>query len=462
MSGSGLDYELDHEVGLGALTAHGGVPALIEHFRNSGGAAAVDGSVPYKRRKRGLSASEMCESLLALWACGGEPCEDLDRLRGQDGLGLLLGHGLPAAQTARDFLSCFDEPELPLLGGGRSAVREEGLGLRGLARASSAVVADLQARAPQKVATLDLDATIVASSKRAAAPCYDGRRGYQPVVSLWAEQDVIVADEFRDGNVSAQSGNRRVIERALAALPEGVEQVYLRADSALYDHSLMVYLDRRRVGFALSVPASSGLARRMRGLDEAAWQLERCDEGVLRHWAVLDYLPDGAIDQPEGVVRRLRYIAIRISRKQGSLFADGETVKHVCVVTNRDDPEGGDAGDLLRWHRGKAGTVEHAHDVLRNELAAAALPSQKFGANAAWFRLNVVLYNLLSAFKRLGLPEELHRIRPKRLRFLVLNTLARLICHARERVLRFADTFARSVLDRFRVRIRARPPPRAA
>ena len=191
-------------------------------------------------------------------------------------------------------------------------------------RTKKSIPADLQARAPQKVATLDLDATIVASSKRAAAPCYDGRRGYQPVVALWAEQDVIVADEFRDGNVSAQSGNRRVIERALAALPEGVEQVYLRADSALYDHSLMVYLDRRRVGFALSVPVSSGLARRMRGLDEAAWQLERCDEGVLRHWAVLDYLPDGAIDQPEGVVRRLRYIAIRISRKQGSLFADGE------------------------------------------------------------------------------------------------------------------------------------------
>ena len=355
MSGSRLDFELDHEVGLGTVTAHGGVPALIAHFRSSGAAAAVDGSVPYKRRKRGLSASEMCESLLALWSCGGEPCEDLDRLRGRDGLELLLGHGLPAAQTARDFLSCFEEPDLPLLGGGRSAVREEGLGLRALSRASAAVVADLQARSPQRVATIDVDATILASSKRAARPCYDGRRGYQPVVALWAEQDAIVADEFRDGNVSAQSGNRRVIEGALAALPEGVDRVFLRVDSAL------------------------------------------------RHWAVLDYLPDGAIDQPDGVVRRLRYIAIRISRKQGSLFADGETVKHFCVVTNRDDPQGGDAGDLLRWHRDKAGTVEHADDVLANELAAAALPSQKFGANAAWFRLNVVLYNLLSAFKRLGL-----------------------------------------------------------
>jgi hypothetical protein len=42
--------------------------------------------------------------------------------------------------------------------------------------------------------------------------------------------------------------------------------------------------------------------------------------------------------------------------------------------------------------------------VLMNELAGAALPSQKFGANAAWLRLNVILYNLLSAYKRVGLP----------------------------------------------------------
>jgi hypothetical protein len=39
-----------------------------------------------------------------------------------------------------------------------------------------------------------------------------------------------------------------------------------------------------------------------------------------------------------------------------------------------------------------------------NELAGAALPSQKFGVNAAWLRLNVILYNLLSAYKRVGLP----------------------------------------------------------
>ena len=74
----------------------------------------------------------------------------------------------------------------------------------------------------------------------------DGNRGYQPVLALWAEQDVIVADEFRDGNVPAGSGNRRVVEKAIAALPGGVDKICLRGDSALYEHELMCWLDDDR------------------------------------------------------------------------------------------------------------------------------------------------------------------------------------------------------------------------
>ena len=136
--------------------------------------------------------------------------------------------------------------------------------------ASAAEIADLQRCRPATVATIDLDATVLAPGKRAAKLAYDGQRGYQPVVALWAEQDVIVADDFRDGNVSASTGNRRVIEPALRALPESVEQVYLRADSALYEHSLKVMLDQRKVGFAISVPLSPGLKRRIESLDETA------------------------------------------------------------------------------------------------------------------------------------------------------------------------------------------------
>jgi hypothetical protein len=77
-----------------------------------------------------------------------------------------------------------------------------------------------------------------------------------------------------------------------------------------------------------------------------------------------------------------RYLAIRITKKQGRLFADGGAVKHFAMVTNLPDPDD-DGLHLIRWQRGKAGTVEHSHHVLTNELAAEAQPSQRFGANAA-------------------------------------------------------------------------------
>jgi hypothetical protein len=452
-----LPFELDVRAEAGALTAHGGVPLLIEAFRTSGAAAVLDASVVIKRRKRGLPPAALVEGLLSLWAAGGERCEDLAPLREDAALALLLGHGLPAPQTARDFLDAFDEVVPPLWQGERCQVQGEGERLQGLAKANRRLVAFLQERRPQAVATIDLDATILESHKRSAAATYDGRTGYQPVVALWAEQDVILADEFRDGNVPAGTGNRRLVERAVAALPPGVATVLVRADSAAYDHELLRWLDARGIGYGVSADMSRELAAAIRALPESAWRPERDDGDAVRHWAEVPYVPSDGVWAKDRPVPP-RYLAIRITKKQGRLFADGGALKHFAIVTNRPDPEGGSGLDLIRWQRGKAGTVEHAHHVLSNELAAEALPSQKFGANAAWFRLNVMLYNLLSAFKRVALPPELHTARPKRLRFVLLNGIGKVVRHARETVLRLVGAARRRLADRARLALAAGPP----
>jgi hypothetical protein len=431
MTQTRLPFELDVRAEAGVLTAHGGVPLLIEAFRTSGAAALVDASVVIKRRQRGLTPSQLVEGLFSLWAAGGERCEDLAPLREDAALALLLGHGLPAPQTARDFLDAFDQGVPPLWQGERCHVPGEGERLQGLAKASRRLIAFLQERRPQPVATIDVDATILESQKRAAWPTYDGRTGYQPVVALWAEQDVILADEFRDGNVPAGSGNRRVVEQALAALPAGVGEIRLRGDSALYEQALLRWLEARGIGYAISADMSRELAAAIRALPESAWQIEREDGDAVRHWAEVAYVPSDGVAAKDRPVPP-RYLAIRITKKQGRLFADGAEVKHFAIVTNRPDPEDGSGLDLIRWQRGKAGTIEHTHHVLTNELAAEALPSQRFAANAAWFRLNVLLCNLLSAFKRVALPEELHDARPKRLRFVLLNGVGKVVRHARE------------------------------
>lgn len=144
-----------------------------------------------------------------------------------------------------------------------------------------------------------------------------------------------------------------------------------------------------------------------------------------------------------------RYLAVRIQTRQGSLFADGSSVHYFAVVTNRTE----DGLAILQWHRQKAGTVEHTHHVLKNELAAAALPSGKFGANAAWFRLNVLTYNLLTALKRLTLPGDLRTAQPKRLRFLLFNTVGKVVAHARRTLLRLSAALQHALLRRVRRKI---------
>ena len=95
-----------------------------------------------------------------------------------------------------------------------------------------------------------------------------------------------------------------------------------------------------------------------------------------------------------------RYLAIRVRRQQGELFEDGVKVRHFAVVTNIWDMDG---QELLEWQRKKAGTIEHIHHVLDNELAAGIYPSAKHGANAACLRLQVLTHNLLHLFPKLSL-----------------------------------------------------------
>ena len=98
-----------------------------------------------------------------------------------------------------------------------SYIPAESAALRALAQVNQDVVRELGRRcADQKIATVDLDSTIIESWKKEAKRTYEGPTGYQPMLALWAEMNVVLADEFRDGNVPAQQQPLRVARRAFA------------------------------------------------------------------------------------------------------------------------------------------------------------------------------------------------------------------------------------------------------
>src|SRR3712207_9341705 len=108
----------------------------------------------------------------------------------------------------------------------------ETLGLAGLRTAvMHSVHAYVTAVAPDRTVTLDVDAHIVESSKREALPTYTGDRGYQPLLVTWAETGLVLADEFRDGNVPASAKIKDLVDTAAAALPARPEGWTIRARS---------------------------------------------------------------------------------------------------------------------------------------------------------------------------------------------------------------------------------------
>ena len=442
-------FEIDPTPAPERLTSWGGVPLLVRAFRSLDLPRSVQRNVRVKQRQRGYDEASVIESFVILNAVGGDCLEDFDRLREDAGLAEMMGHQIPSPEVARKFLYQFHADELieqaqqqrPL--GQITYIPGENEPLEGLAQVNRDLIAEVGRRCPdQQIATVDQDATIIESRKREALGTYQGERGYQPMLAVWAETDLLLADQFRDGNVPAMQEPLRVAQAAFAALPETVTERYYRGDAACHEHELIAWLrDEQReegprgfIGFAISARMTEALRQAVEAVPEAEWQAYgKPDPEVFRACAEVPFVPTETYEHKDS--EPLRYVAVRIRKRQGALFADGSAVKHFAVVTNLYEWAG---AKLLEWHRGKAGTIEAVHHVLKNELAAGVLPCGRFGANAAWLRLAVLTHNVLTALKRLALPPELLAARPKRLRFLFFHTAGRLVHHARRIILRLA------------------------
>jgi len=213
---SPLLFELDDEPLEETLTAWGGVPLVVQAFRSLGVPASVRQHVHIKQRERGYDEATMVESFVVLNALGGDRVDDFAHLREDAGLKEMLGHEVPSPEAARQFLKQFhSEEKLEQARDGRKLeqiafIPEEVDALAGLGEVNRELVRELGRRCPeQRIATVDQDATIIESHKQQALRTYEGERGYQPMLAVWAEMDAVLADEFRDGNVPAMMARWR-------------------------------------------------------------------------------------------------------------------------------------------------------------------------------------------------------------------------------------------------------------
>lgn len=248
------------------LTSHAGLPLALSAFSRLGLDRTAREHLQLKQRDyQGPSDAEWAAVATMVHVAGGSSPAELDHLKEEPGLRRvwpLLDR--VSARSLRDHLARFDDPSEPQAEQGKARIEPESPGLVGLGKLRDKLVAEVQRRRPVRRATLELDAYVIDSWKRAALFHYEGSKGYQPTVVYWGEQRLIVCDQLRDGNVPASLEVTPLVMAAFGSLPASVVERLFRADSACYDHRLLRWCDRSSIRFGVSADMSEALSAECR------------------------------------------------------------------------------------------------------------------------------------------------------------------------------------------------------
>ena len=396
-----LPFQYQDQNRASGLTALAGLPAYLDLAQAAGLRDSICRHLTICGDKsQGWSDHQIVMALILLNLAGGDCVADLDKLEADEGLCQVMRkvehYGLPrserrslerrwrkerrrafvSASPAFRYLATFHDPEQEEKRQAHSAfIPKANTNLKALSKINWDLVAFAQSRSPQSQATLDMDATLVGSEKDQALWCYQHYKAYQPFNVYWFEQDQVILSEFRDGNVPAGHQQLRLLQESLQNLPEGIEKVYVRSDTAGYQQELLRYCAEgsnerfRAIEFAIGADVTLSFRQAVSEVEEDQWfPVLRTEPDGRQHetgqqWAEVCYVPTWAGMSKNGP--SYRYVATRKPLRDqlelpGCETAEdpdqvqaqsGERYKIHGIITNRD--VGGN--ELIQWYRERCG-----------------------------------------------------------------------------------------------------------
>lgn len=387
------------------LTSLSGLVVLEELARGLGLWEEVDRTLEGPKSGRGYKPREFVQALVWMLHAGGRRLEDLRELRAEHEVLKELGlESVPDAGTVGDWLR-----------------RQGEAGAEALKQVNQKVIA-LGLEAEEEERTLDVDATQIEAEKREAEWTYQHVQGYMPLLGY--VNGVCVGYEFREGN---ESPGARILEFARnceAALPEG-KPIYFRSDSAAYQAAVINHYSQPGRSFSITADQDAAVKREIQHLPASAWTpYRRADDGAT------DRQIAETVHSMNGTDQAFRMIVLRWPNPQPNLF-ESSSWCYQAVATNRGEP----AREVIWKHNGR-GQSENWHKELKLGVGMEQMPCGQFEANALYFAIGVLAYNLAQVLKKRVLPAGYAWATLATLRWKLYRLAGKLVRHGRCWVLR--------------------------
>ena len=420
--------------------------------RRHRGRLLVDAACALAAGATGLSDIEALTRQEELFGPGGG-ASDTTVLRGLDELADRLGSsGLPGRRLARAMALARAKAWTAIIDrhGGLPAVPVATTDLRRPGQDS---------RPGRAVVVIRLDATVIqaASNKDGAEANYKGY-GFHPLTAWCSNVGDALAVMLRPGSAGSftASDHIAVTDAAIAQLPAAYRgDLLVTVDGAGASHDLVDHLTvlntarkhgrrGRRLEYSIGWPVDARTKTAIEKLTEADWTAALTTDGnaddkaqvveltgLLRHSTGGDQLTTWPTD--------LRVIARRTPREPGEQAELGEDARwrYGAFATNTTT---GQVQFLDARHR----TQAHVEDKIKESKACGAerLPSTDYHRNSAWLQLVALAVSLLAWLRLIGLDGDLAKAEPKMLRFRLFSAPARLVTHARKKILKIPPGWA--------------------
>lgn len=387
------------------LTSLAGLVLLEELARAKRLWGRVDEVFPRAGSGRGHRASEFVRPLIWMMHAGGRHLEDVRELRAEQEVLKRFGlERLPSADALGDWLR--------RMGAGPGVAALEQLN-------RELVKSYLVAQAEEM--TLDVDASIISAEKREAEWTYQKVKGYQPLLGY--VEEVCVHHEFRAGNESAGTGAVKFLEGCREQLPAG-KKIYLRSDSAFYQAAVINYCFAHELSFTITADQDRAVKAVIAGIKECEWKEYKTSDGLATEREIAE-----TVHCMNETKQAFRLLVLRWKNPQPSLFEADRYCYHAIASSRKE------TGSEVIWRHNQRGESENWHKELKVGFGMEQLPCGQHQANAVFFSIGVLAYNLGLLLKAQLLPPEFRNVTVATLRWQLYRLAGKLIRHARVWVL---------------------------